>query len=75
MTDNLVTSEDLAEIIIELKKYRDRLVHETLATAKKAKLSKKATMVKLEPQLTDIDFKLQRLLEQQANLTVNNSND
>ena len=67
MAENPVTSEDLAELIVEFEKYRDRLVHDTTEAAKKAKLSKKATMAKLEPQLADIDAKLQRLREQQAN--------
>lgn len=68
MTENPVTAEDLAELIVEFEKYRDRLVKETTEAAKKAKLTKKATMAKLEPQLADIDAKLQRLREQQANL-------
>lgn len=68
MADNPVTAADLAELIIEFEKYRDRLVRETTEAAKKAKLSKKATMAKLEPQLADIDAKLKRLKEQQANL-------
>ena len=69
MSEVPVTAEDLAELIIEFEKYRDRLVNDTTEAAKKAKLSKKATMAKLEPQLADIDAKLQRLREQQANLT------
>lgn len=69
MTENLVTATDLAELIVEFEKYRDRLISETTEAAKKAKLSKKATMAKLEPQLADIDAKLQRLKEQQANLS------
>lgn len=70
MTEQPVTAADLAELIGEFEKYRDRLVRETTEAAKKAKLSKKATMAKLEPQLADIDAKLQRLREQQANLSV-----
>lgn len=69
MTEQPVTAADLAELIGEFEKYRDRLVSETSEAAKKAKLSKKATMAKLEPQLADIDAKLQRLKEQQANLS------
>jgi uncharacterized protein HemY len=69
MTEQPVTAADLAELIGEFEKYRDRLVRETTEAAKKAKLSKKATMAKLEPQLADIDAKLQRLKEQQANLS------
>ncbi len=69
MAQTPVTAADLAELIIEFEKYRERLVNETMEAAKKAKLSKKATMAKLEPQLADIDAKLQRIREQQANLT------
>ncbi len=72
MTETPVTVEDLAELIVEFEKYRDRLVTETTEAAKKAKLSKKATMAKLEPQLADIDSKLQRLREQHANLSASN---
>ncbi len=69
MAKTPVTAADLAELINEFEKYRERLVNETMEAAKKAKLSKKATMAKLEPQLADIDAKLQRIREQQANLT------
>ncbi|HEY9767848.1 MAG TPA: hypothetical protein V6C71_04975 [Coleofasciculaceae cyanobacterium] len=69
MAQTPVTAADLAELIIEFEKYRERLVTETMEAAKKAKLSKKATMAKLEPQLADIDAKLQRIREQQATLT------
>ena len=40
MAENPVTSEDLAELIVEFEKYRDRLVNDTTEAAKKAKLSK-----------------------------------
>lgn len=72
MADTPVTAAELAELIVEFEKYRERLVNETMIAAKKAKLSKKATMEKLEPQLADIDAKLQRLREQEANLTASN---
>ena len=72
MADTPVTAEELAELIVEFEQYRDRLVNDTLEAAKKAKLSKKATMAKLEPQLAEIDTKLARIREQQANLTANN---
>jgi len=71
MAENPVTSKDLAELIVEFEKYRARLIEDTTQAAKKAKLSKKATMAKLEPQLADIDTKLQRLKEQQDNLSAN----
>jgi len=72
MAETPVSVEDLAELIVEFEKYRDRLVSETTEATKKAKLSKKATMGKLEPQLADIDAKLQRLREQHANLSAGN---
>ncbi len=72
MADTPVTAKDLAQVISEMEKYRDRLVNETMDAAKKAKLSKKATMAKLEPQLADIDAKLQLLREQQANFNTDN---
>lgn len=72
MSDTSVTAADLAELIVEFEKYRDRLISDTTEAAKKAKLSKKATMAKLEPQLAEIDTKLQRLKEQHANLSASN---
>ncbi|MEL6439427.1 MAG: hypothetical protein AAFQ80_09265 [Cyanobacteria bacterium J06621_8] len=72
MSKTQVTAAEIAELIVEFEKYRDRLIMETTEAAKKAKLSKKATMAKLEPQLADIDAKLQRLREQQAILTASN---
>ena len=68
MAETQVTSAELAELIVEFEKYRARLIDETTEAAKKAKLSKKATMAKLEPQLADIDAKLERLRSQKANL-------
>ena len=72
MADTPVTAADLAELIVEFEQYRERLVSDTTEAAKKAKLSKKATMAKLEPQLADIDAKLERLREQHANLSAGN---
>ena len=68
-TSTPVTAEDLAEVIGEFEQYRERLVNETLEAAKKAKLSKKATMSKLEPQLAVIDSKLEQLRTQKANMS------
>lgn len=72
MAETPVTAQDLAEVITEFEQYRERLVNETMAAAKKAKLSKKVTMAKLEPQLAVIDSKLQQLREQKTNLTETN---
>lgn len=68
MAETPVTASELAELIVEFEKYRERLISDTTEAAKKAKLSKKATMAKLEPQLADIDSKLERLRSQKANL-------
>ena len=62
--DSGVTAEDLAEVIVEFEKYRDRLLNETMETAKKAKISKKTVMMQLQPQLDQIDRKLEALRNQ-----------
>lgn len=59
-----VTAEDLAEVITEFEKYRERLVNETVETAKKAKISQKVVMEQLQPQLNQIDSKLEKLRTQ-----------
>ena len=63
-----VTVEEITELITEFEKYRDRLTSETLDAAKKAKMSKKETMAKLEPELAKIDAALTQLQAQLAAL-------
>ncbi|MBE9038064.1 hypothetical protein [aff. Roholtiella sp. LEGE 12411] len=67
-----VTAQDLAEVIAELEQYRERLVKETTEAAKRAKVMRISLMAQLEPELTKIDFALQELRNQQANLMVSN---
>ena len=67
-----VNPEELAEVIVEFEQYRDRLYRETMEAAQKAKLSKKATLEKLEPELAKIDAVLEQLRSQLATLTVKN---
>ncbi len=69
---NSANPEELAEVIAEFEQYRERLLNETLTIAKKAKVSKKAAMAQLEPELNKIDHLLQQLRDQQNTLTVNN---
>ncbi len=69
---NSANPEELAEVIAEFEQYRERLLNETLTIAKKAKVSKKAAMAQLEPELNQIDHLLQQLRDQQATLTANN---
>ena len=64
-----VSIEEITELIAEFEKYRERLLNETLDAAKKAKMSKKETMAKLEPELAKIDAALLQLRTQLAELT------
>ena len=65
------TAAELAEVIAEFEQYRERLLTETMAAAKKAKLPQKTALAQLEPQLAKIDITLEKLREQKATLTVN----
>jgi hypothetical protein len=67
-----VNPEELAEVIVEFEQYRERLYRETMDAAQKAKLSKKATIEKLEPELAKLDAIIEQLRTQQATLTANN---
>lgn len=66
-----INAEELAEVIKELESYRERLVNDTMAAAQKAKMSKSHTMAQLEPQLAEIDAKLQQWRELHTTLTAN----
>ena len=70
-TDN-VNAQEVAEVIAELEQYRERLVQETMETAKRAKLMRVNVMAKLEPELGKIDSALQELRNQQATLNLSN---
>ena len=61
--------EEITELITEFEKYRERLTSETLDAAKKAKMSKKETVARLEPELAKIDAALVQLRSQLATLT------
>ena len=69
---NSANPEELAEVIAEFEQYRERLLNETLTIAKKAKVSKKAAMAQLEPELNKLDHLIQQLRDQQSVLTANN---
>ncbi|AFZ03848.1 hypothetical protein [Calothrix sp. PCC 6303] len=71
-TQSPPTSQEIAEVITELEEYRERLVNETMETAKKAKMMKATAMAQLEPELATIDAALENLKQQQATLTGNN---
>jgi capsule polysaccharide export protein KpsE/RkpR len=65
-------AQELADVIVELEQYRERLLNETLETAKKAKMQKSVVMAQLEPELTRIDAMLASLKDQKAALDASN---
>ena len=67
-----VTAQEVAEVIAEFEQYRERLINNTLETAQRAKLQKKAALAQLEPELAKIDAILQELRDQQAALATSN---
>jgi SMC interacting uncharacterized protein involved in chromosome segregation len=66
------TAQDVAEVMEELKKYRDRLVDNAMETAQRAKLKQSAAMAQIEPELEKIDAALKDLQVQQAELATSN---
>lgn len=63
-----ITATDIAQIIVELQKYRDRLVNDTLEAVQKAKLPKSKAMAEMEPELAKIDAMMVDLQARQAAL-------
>jgi hypothetical protein len=74
LTENSIKTdaEELAEVIAEFERYRERLVNETIVAAQKAKLPQKAALAKIEPELAQIDAGLESLRAQLAVITTNN---
>jgi hypothetical protein len=60
------TIEEINEIIGELEQYRDRLLNDMTEAAKKAKMTKSAMMEHLDPELKEIDLRLEGLRQLQA---------
>jgi hypothetical protein len=67
-----VTAAELEEIIVELQKYRDRLVNDTLETIQKAKLPKAKSMAQIDPELAKIDAMMEDLHARLAALKASN---
>jgi hypothetical protein len=67
-----VTVAELEEIIVELQKYRDRLVNDTLETIQKAKLPKAKSMAQIDPELAKIDAMMEDLHARLAALNPSN---
>lgn len=57
------SSEEVADVIADLEKYRQRLMEDFMATAKKAKLPKSMVTAQLEnhPEIRKIDASLAQL--------------
>jgi hypothetical protein len=60
------TAAEIVEIIDELEKYRERLLNDMTEAAKKAKMTKAAMMQHIEPELKEIDLRLEGLRQLQA---------
>ena len=67
-----VTAAELAEIITELQKYRDRLVHDTTEAIHKARLPKAKAIAQMEPEIVRIDAMIQELHDRHAALIASN---
>ncbi|NJN48506.1 MAG: hypothetical protein HC805_00150 [Alkalinema sp. RL_2_19] len=67
-TTETPTAEELQEIVIELEKYRDRLISDMTEAGKKAKMMKSAVMQHLEPELKAIDERLETARQMLAEL-------
>ena len=66
-----ITALELEEIVAELQKYRDRLVHDTTEAIHKARLPKAKAMAQMEPELLKIDAMMQDLRDRHAAALMN----
>lgn len=67
-----VTATELEEIVTELQKYRDRLVHDTTEAIHKARLPKAKAIAQMEPEIARIDAMIQELHDRHAALLASN---
>ena len=63
-----VAVAELEEIMVELQKYRDRLVNDMLETIQKAQLPKAKSMAQIGPELAKIDAMMEDLHARKAAL-------
>lgn len=61
--------EELVEVIEQFEQYRERLINDSMETAKRAKMKKSEIMAQIEPELNKIDSALEQLRAQHASLT------
>ena len=69
--DKPASPQEIAEVIQEFEKYRERLINDMTEVAKKAKLPKSQLKATLEPELKQIDEKLE-ILRAQLSAASNN---
>ncbi len=64
------TSQEIAEVIVELEKYRSRIVNDTMEMAKRAKILRSKALANIEnhPEIIKIDAMLSDLHSRQAAL-------
>lgn len=67
-----ISEIELEEIITELQKYRDRLVHDTTEAIHKARLPKAKALAQMEPELMKIDAMMQEVRDRHAALLASN---
>ena len=67
-----ISEIELEEIITELQKYRDRLVHDTTEAIHKARLPKAKALAQMEPELIKIDAMMQEVRDRHAALLASN---
>ena len=58
--------QELKEVIEQFEQYRERLLTDSLDTAKRAKMRKADIMAQIEPELNKIDSALEQLRAQLA---------
>lgn len=67
-----ISAIELEDIITELQKYRDRLVHDTTEAIHKARLPKAKALAQMEPELIKIDAMMQEVRDRHAALLASN---
>ena len=61
--------EEVLEVIQQFEEYRERLISDSMETAKRAKMKKSEITAQIEPELNKIDSALEQLKAQRDALT------
>ncbi len=68
-THESVSLEELTEVIEQFEQYRERLLNDSMETAKRAKMKKTEVMAQIQPELDKIETALEQLRKQYEILT------